>query len=67
MTDHARMRHHAIIRTSAKGPGQPFIGTCSLCGASGLPSSAALEYCENVRNLTDDEALAEVIAGPREN
>lgn len=54
-------RYHAIERTSPKGPGQKFIGTCRLCGQTGLPASAALERCENVRGLTSDEALLECI------
>lgn len=54
---------HAVERTSPKGPGSPFIGTCRLCGKPGLPASAALEDCENVRGLTAEEALIETIAG----
>lgn len=54
---------HAIERTSPKGPGQTFIGTCRLCGVTGLKASAALEDCENVRGLTPDAALIETITG----
>lgn len=54
---------HAIERTSPKGPGQPFIGTCRLCGLTGLKASAALEDCENVRGLSQEDALIEVITG----
>lgn len=56
------MKHH-VERTSPKGPGQDFIGTCRLCGKTGLKASAALEDCENVRGLTADEALVESITG----
>lgn len=56
--------YHAVHRTSPKGPGQPFVGTCALCGKTGLPASAALEECENVRGLTQDEAVVEAILGP---
>lgn len=56
------MKHH-VERTSPKGPGQPFIGTCRLCGMKGLKASAALEDCENVRGLTAEEALVETILG----
>jgi hypothetical protein len=56
------MKHH-VERTSPKGPGNPFIGTCRLCGTTGLKASAALADCENVRGLTSDEALIEVISG----
>jgi hypothetical protein len=52
---------HALERTNQKG--QPFIGTCTLCGATGLPAKAALEDCPNVRGLTEDQALVEAIVG----
>lgn len=40
-----------------------FIGTCRLCGKTGLKASAALEDCENVRGLSTEEALIETIMG----
>ena len=52
---------HSIESKSAKG--QPFRGTCRLCGKRDLPSSAALDECENVRGLTNEEALIEAISG----
>ncbi len=54
------MKHH-VERTSPKG--QDFMGTCRLCGMTGLKASAALEDCENVRGLTAEEALIESITG----
>ena len=42
----------------------PFIGTCRLCGKTGLLASAALEDCENVRGLSTEDALVETIIGP---
>lgn len=54
---------HYVERTSPKGPGMPFVGTCRLCGESGLKASAALEDCENVRGLTVEEAFCETIIG----
>lgn len=57
------MKHH-VERTSPKGPGMSFIGTCRLCGMIGLKASAALEECENVRGLSVEEALVETIVGP---
>jgi hypothetical protein len=57
-------RLHSIERTSPKGAGQKFIGTCSLCGRPGLTIADMNEPCENVRNLTDAEALIEAIDGP---
>ena len=56
------MKHH-VERTSPKGTGSPFIGTCRLCGKSGLGASAALEDCENVRGLSAEEAMIEAITG----
>jgi hypothetical protein len=57
--------YHAIERTSPKGPGSKFTGTCRLCGTPNLPASAALEECPNQRGLTQDEALIEAIDGER--
>jgi len=54
------VKHH-VERTSPKG--RDFIGTCRLCGKRGLKASAALEDCENVRGLTEEEAMLEIITG----
>lgn len=59
----ATARYHAIERTSPKGEGQKFVGTCRLCGRAGLTSADMKEPCENVRGLTEDEALIEAIRG----
>lgn len=50
-----KAKTHAIERTSPKGG--PFIGTCWQCGKTGLKASAALEPCENIAALTEDESL----------
>jgi hypothetical protein len=55
---------HAIERTSPKGPGQKFVGTCRLCGTPGLGAADALKECPNQRGLTADEALIEAIDPP---
>lgn len=55
--------YHAIERTSPKGPGSEFRGTCRLCGRPNLPASAARLECDNPRGLTADEALIETITG----
>jgi hypothetical protein len=55
------VRYHAIERTSPKGPGQPFIGTCWQCGMTGLKASDALKECENPANLTQDESVLRAI------
>lgn len=52
------MMHH-IERTSPKG--KPFVGTCRLCGKSNLKMSGALDECENVRGLSEDEAMVESV------
>ncbi len=55
--------YHCIERISPKGPGQPFIGTCRLCGTPGLRAEQALEECPNQRGLTADQAVVEAITG----
>lgn len=54
-------RTHSIERTSPKGG--PFMGTCTLCGQTGLTFSDESE-CPNQRGLSQDEALLEAIEGP---
>jgi hypothetical protein len=56
------MKHH-LVRTSPKGPGQDFIGTCTLCGRQNLTWDAIKQDCENVRGLSQGDALAEFIKG----
>lgn len=56
-----RMQTHALERTSPKG--QPFIGTCRLCGQAGLTSKDVMKPCENVRGLSQEEAVLEAIVG----
>lgn len=55
------MTKHHINRTSPKG--QSFVGTCILCGKPNLSAKDALGDCENVRGLTSEDALIEVITG----
>ena len=52
---------HSIYRTSPKG--EPFIGTCSLCGKTGLRILDMNNECENIRGLSEDRALLEAITG----
>ena len=56
-------RYHTLIRTSPKGPGQPFIGTCTQCGKTNLPGSAVWDECENIRGISKEQALAELLEG----
>lgn len=53
------MPMHAIMRTSPKG--EAFVGTCRLCGQDNLKMEDARKECSNVRGLTQEEALLEVI------
>lgn len=57
-------QQHALNRTSPKG--ESFIGTCSLCGKTGLTIAEATQYCENVRGLTNEQAFLEAIEMPDE-
>lgn len=54
-------RMHSLQRTSPKGG--PFVGTCSLCGRTGLKFEDLTTECENQRGLTQDEAVVEAIKG----
>lgn len=54
---------HSIERTSPKGPGQKFIGTCVLCGTPNLTMADALKECPNQRGLTQEQAVVEAIKG----
>jgi len=57
--DKRASEQHAVLRTSPKGT--PFVGTCSLCGVTGLTIATAQGYCENPRRLSSDEALTEIL------
>ncbi len=53
---------HSLRRTSPKGPGQKFIGVCTLCGKENVSlSDMESDDCPNVRGLTEDEAVVEAI------
>jgi len=54
-------RLHSIERTSPKGKGQKFIGTCRLCGTPNLTAANLGDECPNQRGLSQAEALAEAI------
>jgi hypothetical protein len=61
-----RTTTHAIERTSPKGEGQKFIGTCINCGMENLTFENMNDPCPNTRNRTENEALLEIIKGPRD-
>lgn len=52
---------HALERTSPKG--EKFIGTCRLCGATGLLMGDARKPCPNPRGVTEDQAVLDAIGG----
>jgi hypothetical protein len=56
---------HALTRTSPRGKGQPFIGTCIKCGLQNIPLSRMHEECVNPGNLSNADALAIVVRAPR--
>lgn len=55
-------RQHSITRTSPKG--DPFVGTCALCGTPNLTFDDMRTECENPRGLSTDEAVMEAVAPP---
>jgi hypothetical protein len=55
---------HAIERTSPKGEGQRFIGTCMKCGKPGLTFADMNEPCENIAGMSEEESLLLAISGP---
>jgi hypothetical protein len=57
-------RTHHVQRTSPFG--EPFIGTCTLCGKKNLKPEAALEFCKNPFGLSSEGVLLEAIEGDRE-
>jgi hypothetical protein len=55
---------HSLERTSPKGPGMLFIGTCRLCGKTGLTfEDMKREICPNPRGVTADENLLNAVKG----
>jgi hypothetical protein len=57
---------HSLERTSPKGEGQNFIGTCIQCGKQNVTSKMFFdEECPNTRGLSEEESLLEAIEGPR--
>lgn len=56
--------HHVLQRTSPFG--EPFLGECIRCGATDLRARDANRECDNLRNLSDADALLEVLDEPEE-
>lgn len=53
---------HCLVRTSPIG--QKFLGTCTRCGKTDLPMGD-MSPCENVRGVTQEGALLEVLNWPK--
>jgi hypothetical protein len=54
------MKHALVNRTSPKGT--PFAGTCAACGKAGITfEMLPVDECENVRQMTQEQALLEAI------
>lgn len=56
---------HSLRRTSPKGPGQKFIGTCIKCGIENIPIERMHEPCVNPAGLNNEETLSLAIMGGR--
>lgn len=52
---------HNIERTSPMG--EMFVGTCRLCGATGLRASDALLPCANPKGVTLGDSIISAIEG----
>ena len=52
---------HALIRTSPKGKGCKFLGTCTKCGEENLPMTAASEPCPQDSIVSDAAALVQIL------
>lgn len=57
-----KQQTHLLDRTSPIG--DAFEGTCRLCGQPGLPMSAVMDYCENPRKRSADQAVLDAILMP---
>lgn len=55
------MQSHSLERTSPKG--ERFVGTCRLCGQTGLTTANMNDECPNTRGLSQDEAVIDAIEG----
>jgi hypothetical protein len=54
--------NHSLERTSPFG--ERFTGRCVNCGATELPSSAAMQLCPNPRRKSANELLLDAVIGP---
>ena len=52
---------HALIRTSPKGKGLKFVGTCTKCGEDDLPMNAVHQPCPQDGIVSDAAALTHIL------
>ena len=58
------MKHPLVNRTSPKGSGKSFLGTCASCGKQNITfEMLPTDECENVRQMSQEEALLEAVTG----
>ena len=58
---------HALRRTSPKGPGQPFVGTCVKCGIQGITlDEMGRSECVNPAGLNGAETFSAVLSAIEE-
>lgn len=65
MTDDQLQTMHCLERTSPFG--ERFVGTCILCGKTGLSSADALQPCDNPAGLSREQTLRAAIDGPEKH
>ena len=53
---------HCTNRTSPLG--EDYIGTCYLCGKTGIGDAEMFEECKNPNGLTQGEAIIEALENP---
>jgi hypothetical protein len=56
-----RQSAHVLTRTSPLG--EKFVGTCTLCGKTGLTIAQANDRCDNPGGVSRGKALLDAIAG----
>ena len=59
MSNDQPTQQHSTHRTSPFG--EDYVGTCFLCGKTGITVENMLEECKNTRGLTQGEALIEAL------
>ena len=59
---------HVLIRTSPKGEGEKFIGSCEICGQAGLTlKDFEFEECPNYADASPKDAVLLAIEPPEDS